>query len=569
MTAPVDITVSCIDLLPTASSITFNNGLSGNCEITGTSNNSTFTTTVAGSCNGKVTETWTAVDACGRNLLPVSRIITINDDIPPVITCPSDITVNMNTGCTYVGTIGTATATDNCTPTASIIITSDAPAAFPIGATTVTWKAKDLCNNEISCTQIVTVIKNSLIGKLTYNNTNHTVLNNVTLTLNPGALTTVTDASGNYSFNDLCAGNYTIAITQNNKPGGGINSTDAAQVNAWGANPTPIELCKYFAGDVLHDVNMNGADAGRILQHFVTAGNPSFIGCWDYWKAGDVNNSNSHADCPNIPLTIVGGENTVNLLGQSTGDFNGSFTPGSLKSTSDNLTLNYGQNMQVNQGTIFELPIYAGMDMNVSAISMILNFPSNLLEIESVYLTNDPNTPLEFSVYNNELRIGWNSLQAVNLLNGDRLLTLKLKLVGSCSSEGILLSLAGNPLNELADENYNVINNALIIVDKINASAVNVSNNLQSEKFSFSNHPNPFKGNTTIDYTLPFDGKVIIEVYDILGQRISLALNELQTAGAHTLVLDAAIFTPGVYTCTLQLNNSVKSINRTIKIMSK
>ncbi|MFZ4399617.1 MAG: right-handed parallel beta-helix repeat-containing protein [Bacteroidales bacterium] len=569
MTAPVDITISCIDLLPTASSITYSNGLSGNCLISGTSNNSTFTTTVAGSCNGKVTETWTAVDACGRNLIPVSRIITINDNIAPVITCPQDITVNMNTGCTYVGSIGTATATDNCTPTLAIVISSDKPAVFPEGNTTVTWKAKDMCDNEISCTQIVTVIKNSLIGKLTYNNTNHTVLNNVTLTLNPGALTTVTDASGNYSFNDLCAGNYTIAITQNNKPAGGINSTDAAQVNAWGANPTPIELCKYFAGDVLHDVNMNGADAGRILQHFVTAGNPSFIGCWDYWKVGDVCNSNSHADCPNIPFTIVGGVNTVNLLGQSAGDFNSSFTPGSLKSTSDNLTLDYGQNMQINQGTIFELPVYAGMNMNVSAISMILNFPSNLLEIQGVYLTNDPNNPLQFSVSNNELRIGWNSLQAVNLLNGDRLLTLKLKLVGSCSSEGILLTLAGNPLNELADENYNVINNALLIVDKINASAVNITNPVQAEKLSLSNHPNPFKGTTTIDYTLPYEGKVIIEIFDILGQRVSIAVNEIETAGAHTLVLDAKTFAPGVYTCTLQLNNSGKVINRTIKMMSK
>lgn len=83
---------------------------------------------------------------------------TINngiDSTPPVITCPTDITIN-SFSCT--GTlnpvIGTATATDNCdTP----IITSDAPATFPIGNTTVIWTATDNTGNSSICSQVVTV----------------------------------------------------------------------------------------------------------------------------------------------------------------------------------------------------------------------------------------------------------------------------------------------------------------------------------------------------------------------------------------------------------------------------
>src|SRR5204863_7787018 len=64
MTALNDTTVSC-GSVPAASTISFSNGLSGDCAINGTSELSTFST-IPGACGGTVTETWTATDACGR-----------------------------------------------------------------------------------------------------------------------------------------------------------------------------------------------------------------------------------------------------------------------------------------------------------------------------------------------------------------------------------------------------------------------------------------------------------------------------------------------------------------------
>ena len=104
---------------------------------------------------GNTTVVWTATDGAG-NIDTCHQIVTVVDAENPVVTCPVDVTINTNAGiCTSTGAIGTATGTDNCgVPT----ITSNAPASFPIGNTTVIWTATDGAGNIDTCHQIVTVV---------------------------------------------------------------------------------------------------------------------------------------------------------------------------------------------------------------------------------------------------------------------------------------------------------------------------------------------------------------------------------------------------------------------------
>src|SRR5678810_949069 len=78
-----DVTVDCGGI-PAASTISFSNGLSGGCLVSGTSNLSTFSAT-PGACGGDVTETWTATDACGRALASVSRTIHVQPAALPTM----------------------------------------------------------------------------------------------------------------------------------------------------------------------------------------------------------------------------------------------------------------------------------------------------------------------------------------------------------------------------------------------------------------------------------------------------------------------------------------------------
>ena len=78
------------------------------------------------------------------------------DNTPPSITCPADVTASSDTGtCEATGiSLGNASASDDCgTP----IVSNNAPNAFPVGTTIVTWTALDGAGNSANCTQQVTV----------------------------------------------------------------------------------------------------------------------------------------------------------------------------------------------------------------------------------------------------------------------------------------------------------------------------------------------------------------------------------------------------------------------------
>ena len=52
------------------------------------------------------------------------------------------------------------------------------------------------------------------------------------------------------------------------------------------------------------------------------------------------------------------------------------------------------------------------------------------------------------------------------------------------------------------------------------------------------NYPNPFNARTIINYSLPKDSEVKIEIYNVLGQRVKTVVNEYQLAGYKTVVWD-------------------------------
>ncbi|MDP2304044.1 MAG: T9SS type A sorting domain-containing protein [Ignavibacteria bacterium] len=65
--------------------------------------------------------------------------------------------------------------------------------------------------------------------------------------------------------------------------------------------------------------------------------------------------------------------------------------------------------------------------------------------------------------------------------------------------------------------------------------------NIPTEFALYQNYPNPFNPSTTIKYALPSDSKVILEVYNIVGQKVTTLINnESKEVGYHEVSFNAS-----------------------------
>jgi tetratricopeptide (TPR) repeat protein len=68
-----------------------------------------------------------------------------------------------------------------------------------------------------------------------------------------------------------------------------------------------------------------------------------------------------------------------------------------------------------------------------------------------------------------------------------------------------------------------------------------------SNEIEIQNYPNPFNPSTTISYTIPEDGKVLLKVFDVLGREVTTLLDGFSSAGKHSVVWDGSTSASGVY----------------------
>ncbi|WP_020477117.1 HYR domain-containing protein [Flavobacterium sp. ACAM 123] len=106
---------------------------------------------------GPNTVTLTVTDLNG-NISTAIQIVTVTDNINPTITAPAATTGTTNVPCTSTNVVlGTPVTADNCSVAS---VTNNAPSAFPLGTTTVTWTVIDGSGNFATATQSVVVTDN-------------------------------------------------------------------------------------------------------------------------------------------------------------------------------------------------------------------------------------------------------------------------------------------------------------------------------------------------------------------------------------------------------------------------
>jgi len=82
---------------------------------------------------------------------------------------------------------------------------------------------------------------------------------------------------------------------------------------------------------------------------------------------------------------------------------------------------------------------------------------------------------------------------------------------------------------------------------RLQSKQVEVSSEVPEEFRLFTNYPNPFNPSTTISYQLPSQMDVTIQVYNILGQKVTELVNTRQLAGLKQVTWDASAQASGMY----------------------
>jgi hypothetical protein len=195
-----------------------------------------------------------------------------------------------------------------------------------------------------------------------------------------------------------------------------------------------------------------------------------------------------------------------------------------------------------------------------------LNIPSAMVSVQDITVKGSAD-PVMWAVKGDELRISWFSSVPVNVTENENLLTLKLKSTDSFTvGQSMDIAMTFNPLNELADGNSEVIQDASLLVAQVANGVTGLINPKDAQGLLLSNYPNPFKGSTTVDYQLPVNGKVTINVYNQIGQLVKTLVDGNQNAGDYSIRMDANNLMPGIYIAKLRLTNTGVDLTGTVKL---
>ena len=379
-----------------------------------------------------------------------------------------------------------------------------------------------------------------LNGMFVYNNTANTPLDSLWIILRQNDIridSTQTTLSGAYSFTGKADGTYTLSA-RTNKAWSSVNATDAIKVQRHFAGLELLtEPVRLNAADVNLSNSINATDAIKIKRRFSGLDNSFMRGDWTFSKqvlGGDT-------------IIINGAALIQNFYGLCVGDVNGSNVPAPGDWIDRKIEFTSEGTIEVTPGKVFELPVKARNDINVSAISLVIPYPEDLIEVQDVQISNG--APV-FNLLPGQLRIAWSELQTINLKAGETLLTLKLRAKEDFSGDRTI-ELSPGMESELADELGETISLAELSSLTIKPLKQNGINDYGELISSCKVYPNPAKDYVTLEFQLNSAAEGSMKMLDIVGREIKAIPMQRFEKGNSRLVIQTKELLAGLYTLKL------------------
>lgn len=245
-----------------------------------------------------------------------------------------------------------------------------------------------------------------------------------------------------------------------------------------------------------------------------------------------------------------GDNNYMNIYYECLGDINASYVPTSAGfKVEPTMEIFYENQLVANQGDVLSIPISLDKKATLGALTLNLTYMNDLIEVIGTNYEND-----FFNINHEEgyVRIGWFSVDAINVKANETIAIIKLRVLADIEQGTRLFELGA--MTELADPSANRI-------DGINFKALGVTTDkgaLIGTELTANNYPNPFTNKTNISYTLPEAGKVQVVIYSKMGQIVSTIVDQSQDAGQQTVEFNHSDLNAGVYFYKITLNGLTK-----------
>ncbi len=393
------------------------------------------------------------------------------------------------------------------------------------------------------------------------------------------------DSFGYYQFNNVADGNYKLTYHKYAVDtvigGNDINVADVSMLKYYIGSDTILDPSRNFSSKYKKAVNvdnnayLNVTDVSRIKSKIGSPYNTSRNFPKGNWVTMDK------------LVTVAGSDVSTNLENICYGDFNASSTKyrdslttwNSVKSLPKEFIIPSDELITITGQSYFEIPMKIGVKENdLSALGLEISYPASEYKLVSAYMpgvgknisATTINPTLDEIIANDNdllvtdedgiIRVVYATTSHFDVAAGDKVLVLGFRPLKPLVSGELEFNLSGTGV--IADMYGNENEDAFLVMPKIFVQDDNME-----AGFEFSGYPNPFSGNATLSYSLPENGSVKIEVFNAIGELVSVPVNEMQAQGKHTAEFASDGLPAGMYTFRLEFTGTEISKSMVLKLV--
>lgn len=100
--------------------------------------------------------------------------------------------------------------------------------------------------------------------------------------------------------------------------------------------------------------------------------------------------------------------------------------------------------------------------------------------------------------------------------------------------------------------------------DSVTVEKPLIKNAQEISRIEVKAFPNPFTNEVNIQFVLPGECQVKLELFNAIGAKVALVNECTYSKGTHRIVLDGSLLAPGMYLCRVQIGTETKTLNLVI-----